>query len=74
MTKCISQNDLEKLLELHKSAQTTPMIKFSSDPKEKDLSTLAWDVLRDFQIELGKKYQYDWEKIAIDRKGEIIQI
>ena len=72
--KSISQEDYEKLLELYKSAQTTPMIKFSSDPNEKDQATLAYDKVREFQQELGKKYNYDWEKHAINGEGEVIPV
>ena len=71
---CISQEDLKLLLELYNTAQTAPVIKFSSDPNEKDMSTLAWDRVREFQQALGKKYDYDWEKVAINGKGEMIQI
>jgi len=70
--KCISEKDLKKLLELYKTAQTTPVITFSVN--EPSFADKAWDNVREFQQELGKKYAYDWEKVAINGKGEIIQI
>jgi len=70
----ISKEDLDQLLALHNSAQNAPVVKFTSDPNEKDLSTKAWDRVRDFQQGLGTKYNYDWEKYAINGKGELILV
>lgn len=70
----ISADEIKKLTELYLNAQNTPMIKFTSDPNEKDLSTRAWDVVREFQKELGIKYGYDWEKHVIDQSGNVIRL
>ena len=69
----ISMEDAEKLKILFYDANTTPCIKMTSDPNEKDFSTLAWDKVRDFQIELGSKYGYDWTKHAINFKTCIVK-
>lgn len=70
----LSKEDFDLLLDLYKTAKTTPVIKFSSDPNEKDLATIAWDSVREFQKALGKKYNYDWEKNACNAQGEVIPI
>lgn len=70
----ITKAEIEYLLKLYTDAQNTPVIKFSSDPNEKDQATLAYDRVREFQQELGKKYNYDWEKHAINGKGEVIPV
>ena len=68
----ISQENLKELLELYETARNTPVITFSvSEPSFADK---AWDKVREFQEELGKKYDYDWHKVAINGKGEIIPI
>src|SRR3990167_8435038 len=64
----LDESDLKKLIDLHQRATNTPCIKLSSNPNEKDFATLAWDDVRDFQIELGKKYGYDWQKVAINHQ------
>ena len=68
--KKISEVDLNKLLELYKKAQNTPVMLVGSV----DLSQEAWNEAGIFQQELGKKYDYDWEKVAINGKGEVIDI
>lgn len=70
----IEKTDLNKLMELYKKAQNTPMIKLSSDPNIKDWATLAWDDVRELQMQLGKKYGYDWERNAIDRDGNVVPL
>jgi len=69
-TKQLSESDLKKLLELYNTARTTPVISLTGKAED-DWSKLAWDSVREFQQELGKKYDYDWEKTGIDGKGEI---
>jgi len=67
----LDEEETKRMLALHQSAQNAPMIKFTSDPYEKDLSTLAWDVVRNFQIEMGKKYKYNWEKVMMRGDGKV---
>ena len=57
---------------MYKAAQKTPVIKVTSDPNEKDLSTMAWDAVRDKMDELGKKYGYDPRNSAINSRREVI--
>lgn len=68
----LSVDDAKLLLTAFEQAQNTPMIKFSSD--QKDLATSAWDRVRDIQIELAKKYGYNWEAVKISGKGEVFKI
>lgn len=70
----LTEEEIKKILKLYTDAQNTPVIKFSSDPNEKDMATQAYDKVREFQQELGKKYNYDWEKHGINEKGEVIPI
>ena len=65
----LAEEETKKIFALFLSAQNAPAIKFTSDPNEKDLSTLAWDEVRNMQIELGKKYGYDHTKIVIMDQG-----
>jgi len=65
----LAEDETKKLFGLFLSAQHAPMIKFTSDPNEKDLATLAWDLVRNMQIELGKKYGYDHTKTVIMEQG-----
>jgi len=69
----LEKEEIKKLLELYNMAQNTPVIKMTSDPNEKDFATLAWDEVREFQIELGKKYHYDWQKVKVNGKGECFE-
>lgn len=70
----LAKDEIKKLLELYDRAKTTPMIKMTADPNEKDFATLAWDDVRELQIELGKKYHYDWQKVNVNKKGECFKI
>ena len=65
----LDEEETKRMLFLHGRAQNTPMIKMTSDPKEKDFSTLAWDDVREFQIEMGKKHNYDWEKVMVNKEN-----
>lgn len=71
----ISIEEAKHMQKLVVDASNTPMIKFTADPNEKDASTIAWDLVREFQIELGKKYGYDWEKVKVNSEtGEVFSI
>lgn len=71
----VTREECDKLQALYKRAGETPMIKFTSNPEEKDLSRLAWDDVRDYYDELGKKYNFDPSKQAINPKTlEIVDI
>jgi len=72
MTKSVSKEDLDKLLGLYNTAQNTPVITMSVD--QPSFADQAWDIVRKFQQELGKKYDYNWETNAINGQGEIIPI
>jgi len=71
----MSLEEAEHMKKLVETAQSTPMIKMTSDPNEKDFSTIAWDTVREFQTELGKKYNYDFEKVKVNSQtGEVFKI
>lgn len=71
----IVMEEAKHMYKLVDDAQNTPMIKFTADPKEKDLSTKAWDLVREFQAELGKKYNYDPLKVKVNSgTGEVFSI
>lgn len=70
----LSKEDFDLLLDLYNTAKTMPVIKLTSNPNEKDFSTLAWDSVREFQKKLGKKYNYDWEKNGCNAQGEVVPI
>lgn len=70
----IEKEDLDELLKLYSKAENTPMIKMTADPKQKDWATLAWEQVTVLQQKLGEKYHYNWEKNAINMKGEVIPI
>lgn len=70
----IEKEELYKLIELVEWANKAPVIKFSSDPKEEDVSTRAWRKVAEYMDELGEKYSVDLasQKYGIDPKtGEI---
>lgn len=70
----LSKEDFDMLMDLYNTATKTPVIKLTSDPMEKDFSTLAWDAVKEFQIKLGKKYNYNWKKNSVNAQGEVIPI
>lgn len=66
----ITEKENKKLQDLYKIAQTTPVITMKVG--EKDWATEAWDRVRDYMDELGKKYGYNPATNAIDPKtGEV---
>ena len=66
----LTTEEREKAAELYKDAQTTPVVTMGVG--HKDWATQAWDRLRDYLNELGKKYGYDPEKAGIDTNtGEV---
>jgi len=69
----IESTEAKHLQDLYLKAQATPMIKFSSDPMEKDLSTQAWDAVRAEYERLGEKYNFNPELVQISpASGRII--
>lgn len=66
----LNEGDRKKLTELYQTAQTTPVIAMSSKGalEDRDLSTLAWNSVRNFMDVLGKKYGFDPIGCAIDSK------
>ena len=69
----ISKEDLDKLLDLYIKAQNTPVISFTGKAND-DWSIQAWTKVRDFQKELGGKYNYDWKNYAVNGKGKLIKV
>jgi hypothetical protein len=68
----LSEEEHQRLTALYKTAQTTPVIKLTSNPNEKDWATAAWDKVREYMDELGRKYGYDPAKYAINKDGEVV--
>lgn len=69
----LTEEEAGKLLDLYQKARTTPVISLTGK-FEDDWSKLAWDRVRNFQIELAKKHGYDWEKVMISGTGEVFPI
>ena len=72
----ITEEENNKLQELYKTAQTTPVIAPSVQAglEGRDLATLAWNDVRDYMDALAKKYNYDPTKYAVDPKtGEVVE-
>ena len=70
----ITDEENKKLQDLYKEAQNTPVIAMSvKDGMEgRDWATQAWNRVREYMDELGKKYGYDPATHAIDGKtGEV---
>lgn len=69
-------DELKKLLELTDRATNMPVIAMSVEDgiKGMDWATLAWNNVRDYWQELGKKYNFNPEHVrGIDRKtGEVM--
>ena len=61
MAILLEKADLDKLVELTKEAQQTPVIAMSMADglAGRDWATLAWDRVRGKWAELGKKYGFD---------------
>jgi hypothetical protein len=74
MTIKLSNEDREKLAKLYKTAETTPVIAFTcQDMAEgRDFASLAWNDVRNFMDELGKKYGFDPKKVAISRATGVV--
>jgi len=70
----LSDEDRKRLVELYRTAQTTPMIALSSkDALEgRDLATSAWNDVRTFMDSLGKKYGFNSVISAIDPETGIV--
>lgn len=72
----LQPEELKKLIDLTKEAETTPVIAMSMrDGMEgRDLATLAWDRVRDYWRELGAKYGFDSQNVRgiSAETGEVI--
>lgn len=68
----LEEEDKERLLELYRSAETTPVISFGVN--QKSMAENAWDMVRAKFKELGEKYGFDPEDIkGIDPEtGEVL--
>lgn len=64
----LQEAEIKKLKELTETARTTPVIALSTKDalSGKDWSTLAWNEVRDYWKELGKKYGFNPEDVQID--------
>jgi hypothetical protein len=70
----LSKKETEELAELYHTAQTTPMIAFTTQAmlEGRDWASLAWDRVRKKMEELGEKYGYNPRKVQINNKtGEV---
>ena len=65
----VTQEECDKLTELYKRAQNTPVIAMSvQDGLEgNDFASLAWKDVEKYMDELGQKYGYDPKKYAINQ-------
>lgn len=70
----LSEDETKKIFGLLLSAQHAPAIKMSSNPNEKDFATQAWDLVREMQTEMGKKYGYDHTEAVIMEHGFIYKM
>jgi len=70
----LSEEDRKRLVELYRTAQTTPMIAFNSKDAlgGRDLASLAWEQVRIFMDRLGKKYGFNPVICAIDPETGIV--
>jgi len=73
----ITKDELEELKDLTREAEDIPPIFILPEDSllhNRDLSSYAWDLVRDYWFELGKKYGFDPRKVkGIDSKtGEIV--
>ena len=74
MTITLSEEDRKELVELYRTAQTTPVIALSTEDMiaGRTWSAMAWDRVRDKMEELGKKYGFNPRTSPIDPKtGEV---
>lgn len=76
-TPLIKVTDEERLhlLDLYKTAQNTPVIAMSVQEglDGKDWASQAWNRVREYMDELGKKYGYDSEHYAVHpQTGEVM--
>jgi len=71
----LDEKDLEELVKLYRTAQTTPVMALSSKDmiEGRDWASIAWNEVRHKMDEFGKKYGFNPETIkGIDFKtGEV---
>ena len=67
----LSEEDRKNLVDLYTTAETTPVLYLSGRPPS--AADLAWDAVRNFMDELGKKYSFNPAQMkGIDKEtGEI---
>lgn len=72
----LSPEEYKIMVELYQRAKTTPVIGFSTKQmlEGKDLASLAWNDVRKYQEEMGRKYGYDPKSHGIGMDGKIIKI
>jgi hypothetical protein len=73
----ITEEELQELKELTSQAETVPPVFILPEDSllhNRDLGSYAWDVVRDYWLELGKKYGFDPRKVkGIDSNtGEVL--
>jgi hypothetical protein len=68
-TIIINKTDIEELNKLYAKAETMPMLLIGNV----NIAERAWDKVREKMDELGKKYDFDPEKIqGIMPNGEVV--
>ncbi len=72
----LEEADFKKLVELYTKAQRTPMIAMSvaDGIAGRDWSTMAWNEVRAFMDQLGKKYGYKPQTAQISMDSSTFQV
>jgi hypothetical protein len=75
VTIILTKEELTKLLELTNAAKNTPVIYVGVDvgPGSNSWADDAWDAVREYWRELGKKYNFDPESVRgiSSKTGEV---
>jgi hypothetical protein len=71
----IAEEEYKELMRLYKEAQETPVVALSTEEllTRGSWSDQAWNRVREYMDELGRKYSYDAAKFAIGKDGELIE-
>ncbi len=67
----LSPEDHARLVELYRIAQTTPVLYFAPG---RDTASSAWEEVRRFMDELGKRYGYDPRKAQISMDSPTFEV
>jgi len=71
----IEKEEYEKLLGLYKTAQEMPVMTTSIEEgmKHGSWADQAWEDVREYMDELGRKYNYNPEEYAVGKDGELFK-